>query len=82
MPRWDDADDEAWDDAAEDSPAADDDTVPCPHCRRAIHEESERCPHCERYLSIEDAPPRRRPWWFVAGFLASLYVVYRWITWN
>ena len=28
-----------------------DDTVPCPYCGAAIHEEAERCPHCENYIS-------------------------------
>ena len=61
-----------WDEAEEP-------TVPCPHCRRHIHEDSPRCPHCGNYLSEEDVPPGRKPWWIIAGTLACLYVVYRWI---
>lgn len=56
-----------------------DDTVPCPYCRREIHEDSQRCPYCENYISEEDSPPVRRPWWFVVGFLLAAYVVYRWV---
>ena len=54
-------------------------TLPCPHCQRSIHEESERCPHCENYLSEEDAPRPRKPWWLIIGVLVCLYLVYRWI---
>jgi hypothetical protein len=82
MPRW--ADDaEGWDrdsgfDDEEDF-EDEDSTIPCPYCRRQIHEDSERCPYCEKYLSREDAPPGRKPWWMILGVGACLYVVYRWI---
>jgi ferredoxin-thioredoxin reductase catalytic subunit len=62
---------------------ADDDeseTIPCPHCRQQIHEDSQRCPYCEKYLSDEDAPANRKPWWIVIGALACMYAIYRWIT--
>ncbi len=75
MPRH--ADDD-WDD----DPGADDDsepTIPCPYCRKEIHEDSLRCPYCEQYISEEDAPPGRKPWWLVLGVIACLYVVYRWV---
>jgi hypothetical protein len=84
MPLWQDSEPD-WDDDIEydtDDDACDDDdeepTIPCPYCRRAIHEESPRCPYCERYISREDAPARK-PWWLVIGVGACLYVVYRWI---
>jgi hypothetical protein len=87
MPRWADADDDwgrdpdsvdEWDD--DDDPDDDEeDTIPCPYCRREIHEDSQRCPFCERYISREDAPPTRKPWWVILGVGACLYVVYRWI---
>lgn len=57
----------------------DDDTVPCPHCRRDIPEDAIRCPYCENYLADMDAPPAKRPLWFVIGFLLILLIVYRWI---
>ncbi len=54
-------DDWSEDDREEDpeGPSEDDrrrfggDTVPCPVCRRAIHDESVSCPHCGHWL--EDA---------------------------
>jgi hypothetical protein len=79
---WDDEgewnDDEADDDF--ESPDEDEATIACPYCREPIHEDSERCPHCERYISREDAPPAKKPWWLLAGVAAGLYAIYRLIT--
>lgn len=72
---WED-EEEAFDEAEEDE---EEPTIPCPYCRRQIHEDSPRCPHCEQYVSAEDAPPGRKPWWIILGTLLGLYVVYRWI---
>lgn len=57
----------------------DEPTVPCPYCSREIHEDAQRCPHCEQYISAEDAPARRKPWWILIGVALCLYVVYRWM---
>jgi hypothetical protein len=84
MPRWPDDEDD-WDDDIEadegdDYDVSDDEdepTIPCPYCHRPIHEEAERCPHCEQYVSQEDAPPARKPWWILVGVAAGLYAVYR-----
>ena len=79
------ADDEDWDDGesdvGDDEEASDDDepTIPCPYCKRKIHEDSPRCPYCERYISEEDATSARKPWWIILGTLLCLYIVYRWI---
>jgi hypothetical protein len=45
---------------ADDGPA----TVPCPHCKAEVFEDSERCPRCGNYLSAEDAPREGKsgPW--------------------
>jgi hypothetical protein len=80
--------DDDWDDDGEDwRDSIDDDdfdgegsTVPCPHCNRPIPEDVLRCPYCENYISDEDAPPARKPWWIIVGVLACLYIVYRWTT--
>ena len=68
-------DDSSWDEEGDD----DDCTMPCPYCRRPIHEDSQRCPYCERYISDEDAPVPRKPWWIIAGAIICLFVVYWWI---
>jgi hypothetical protein len=69
------------DDLDEDYPDEDDEpTVPCPYCRREIHEDAQRCPHCERYISAEDAPASHKPWWIVVGVIVCLYIVFRWVT--
>jgi hypothetical protein len=86
MPRLYNSEDPWNDEDPEDPeyPEYDDDeepTIPCPHCRREIHEDSERCPYCERYISKEDAPPARKPWWLIIGVAACLYVVHRWNVW-
>ena len=70
-----DSDDEEYDSSEQE----DDDTIPCPYCRRPIHEESERCPYCENYISEEDTPAQPRPWWLIVGFLLCAIVVYFWI---
>ena len=68
-------DEDEWDDNDEDNEA----TIPCPYCKREIHEDSQRCPFCENYLSAEDTPRPRKPWWLLIGVLICLYLVYRWI---
>jgi hypothetical protein len=69
------------DDFDEDNSDDDDEsTVPCPYCKREIHEDSQRCPYCEHYISREDAPAERKSWWIVVGVILCLYVVVRWIT--
>jgi hypothetical protein len=67
--------------AAEENDWEEDDepTIPCPYCKRPIHEDAQRCPYCENYISEEDAPPSRKPWWILLGALLGLYAVYRWI---
>lgn len=76
-------DDDEWDDdwsdgGEDDFPEDDDATVPCPYCHRDIPEDVPRCPYCEKYISDEDAPPERKPWWIVVGVAICLYIVYRW----
>jgi hypothetical protein len=68
-------DEDDWDDDEE----GEEPTIPCPYCRRQIHEESQRCPYCGNYISDEDTVPSRKPWWIVIGALLVLYIVYRWV---
>ena len=82
---WDDesgGDFEADDGYGDDEYAPDDDeseTVPCPYCREEIHEDAVRCPSCGNYISAEDAPPGRKPWWLIVGVIVCLVIVYFWI---
>ena len=69
----DDVDDDDAFDEDEEEP-----TVACPYCQREIHEDSQRCPYCEHYISQEDAPPARKPWWLIAGVILCLYLLLRW----
>ncbi|MEX2113795.1 MAG: hypothetical protein WD845_11455 [Pirellulales bacterium] len=80
MSTWDDDEDD-WDDGvAEGSDDLDDEpTVPCPYCRRPIHEDAQRCPYCEQYISEEDRPTEPKPWWLVAGVVVCLLLVVWWI---
>ncbi len=55
------------------------DTVPCPYCREPIPEDTPRCPYCETYISDEDTPPARRPWWIILGFALCFYAAYLWV---
>ena len=84
MPRWDNDEryDDEWDDeesAGNELEPPDDEgvTIACPYCGEPIYEDSERCPHCERYISTEDAPSTKKPWWVLAGAAAGLYAIYR-----
>jgi hypothetical protein len=81
-------DDQAWEDedwdaddlnCQERDDEDDEPTVPCPYCRREIFEDSFRCPHCGQYLSEEDAPAGRKPWWIVVGMLLCLAALWVWI---
>lgn len=64
---------EEWEDQ-EDEP-----TVPCPYCHRDIYEDSVRCPHCGEYISEEDSPPGRKPWWVIVGVLLCMGAIIVWV---
>jgi hypothetical protein len=81
MPRYDEDDEGDWEADDDDIDSDDDDesTVPCPHCREQVHEDAQRCPYCGEYISAEDSPPSRKPWWIYAGVAICLLIVYLWI---
>jgi hypothetical protein len=72
---------EDWDEDEFGESSNDDDeaTVPCPYCKREIHEDSQRCPYCEQYISEEDAPPSTKPTWIIVGVVLCLFIVVVWI---
>ena len=83
MPRYRDDDDET-DDVLDEHELPDeadrdehDDPVetPCPYCGAAVSELAEVCPRCGNYISSEDAPPARKPKWFLIGLALCLIVV-------
>ena len=83
---WDDDEgdwepDDEPDDDEQAAPFADVDepTIPCPYCHESIHEDSVRCPHCEQYISTEDEPTTRKPWWIILGFILCGLIAYMWI---
>lgn len=81
MSRFNDDDDD-WDSEEEDWESDDEEsepTIECPYCQAEIHEDSQRCPFCENYISREDSPPERKPWWIVIGVLICLILVLLWI---
>ena len=57
----------------------DGDTVNCPYCRAPMYADSPRCPACGQYISKEDLPAERKPWWILVGAALCLYAVYRWV---
>jgi len=65
--------------ATDDGEDEDEETIPCPYCRRPLHEDSQRCPHCESYISEEDAPAGPKPFWLVLGVLAGLAAAALWL---
>jgi hypothetical protein len=77
---WDDDSDLSEDDDFADF-GDDEPIIPCPYCGVDIHDETERCPHCGQYISKEDSPYVRKPWWVIVGVVVCLYVVYRWNVW-
>ncbi len=79
MDDFEDDDDDDYPDGVYRDGDDDEATVPCPYCKREIHEDAQRCPYCEHYISDEDAPPSRKPWWIIAGVIVCLYIVLRWM---
>lgn len=70
--------DEEDDDWEEDDSIDDESTVPCPHCRREILEDTPRCPYCEQYISEEDRAAPRKPVWVIATALVLLGLAIWW----
>jgi hypothetical protein len=74
-------DEEGWqgDEGVGESDEEDEPTIPCPYCRREIHEDSPQCPYCGQYIVEDDASATRKPWLIILGVLLCLLVVWFWI---
>jgi hypothetical protein len=53
-------------------------TVACPNCGRQVAEDVAMCPYCRSFVSFEDAPRRRAPWWVVVGVVLCLLTALGW----
>jgi hypothetical protein len=78
---WEDTDPDAPDESDTDADEGDEfaETIDCPHCGREVYESAEQCPKCGRYLSHEDAPPGRKPWWILIAAALALAAALTWI---
>jgi hypothetical protein len=56
-----------------------DDTEPCPHCGRVIHEQSDFCPHCGQYVPVGEGPVEKS-WWIVLAVVIGIIIVLLWVT--
>jgi predicted nucleic acid-binding Zn ribbon protein len=83
----DDEDDERDDSLDEDPLESDQDpddehdaeeTVPCPFCKKRIHEDADVCPKCGNFVGAADGP-RRVPVIIWVGVLLALICVLVWI---
>ena len=54
-------------------------TVPCPHCRAEVFEDSEECPRCGKHLAREDAPAQSRGGAWVIVMILALLAVVMWV---
>jgi predicted nucleic acid-binding Zn ribbon protein len=69
MPWDDDSADEEWvddDGDADDENEPRDDTLSCPTCRRAVHEDTQQCPHCGEWITPVDLRRRWMRWVWTA----------------
>ncbi len=61
-------------DADQDSASVDDDeeTIPCPFCKKPIHEDADVCPRCRNFVGGDDGPRRVPPLVWIGVILAGL----------
>ena len=56
-----------------------DETIPCPNCKKDIYDGAEQCPYCRQYISEEDVPREAKPIWIVIGTLVCLALAAMWV---
>ncbi len=69
----DDDDDDDW--QGDEEVDSDDGYLPCPHCGETMLEAADHCPACNRWITNEDPPNKRHPWWIVAVVLILLATI-------
>jgi predicted nucleic acid-binding Zn ribbon protein len=79
----DDDDDSLDEDPLESDQDPDDDldpeeSVPCPFCKKLIHEDADVCPRCGNFVGAADAP-RRVPMVIWIGFALAILCVLVWV---
>jgi predicted nucleic acid-binding Zn ribbon protein len=84
----DDRDDGEEDDSLDEDPLESDqdpddaldveDSVPCPFCKKPIHEHADVCPKCGNFVGSADAP-RRVPVLIWVGAILALLCVLVWV---
>ena len=52
-----------------------DDTMPCPHCRAEIYDESEQCPYCGQYITAQTSPFQSAPTWMRVLFVLIILAI-------
>ena len=81
---WDDDDGDSVDEdplESDQDPADDldeEETVPCPFCKKPIHEDADVCPRCGNYVGAIDAP-RRVPAIIWIGVALAMLCVLVWV---
>ena len=71
-PRDDDVEPDDDEDEWHDDDDADDGYVPCPYCGGTMLEAADHCPECDRWITREDLPQKRHPWWIIVVILILL----------
>jgi predicted nucleic acid-binding Zn ribbon protein len=81
--RDDDDDDSVDEDPLESDQDPDDDdageSIPCPFCKKPIHEDADVCPRCGNFVGGDDAPRRRVPLFVWIGMILAGLCVLTWV---
>ncbi len=56
--------------------------MPCPNCRRMIHEEAPQCPHCREWILGDTRDWRQSPKWYIRwGLYLTQVLLLNWLFW-
>ena len=68
-------DDDLFDPDDNDLGDNDDETLACPSCRNAVHEDTQKCPHCGDWIIPVEPTSRKRRFFYVAVAVMLLLVL-------